>query len=79
MKYAIQALLEYLVDPALPTKSSVPVTPSQSEQESVAKQVLFLMLPIIDFFSSFLCAIHRTYVAFKKMIQYYSYAIQIHL
>lgn len=61
MKYAIQALLEYLVDPALPTKSSVPVTPSQSEQESVAKQVLFLMFYSVSsnnrfFFFIFVCS-----------------------
>jgi hypothetical protein len=36
---AIKALLEYLVDPTLPAKSSVRDTPSLSQQKLVAKQV----------------------------------------
>ncbi|KAL6194276.1 hypothetical protein ACLB2K_035360 [Fragaria x ananassa] len=41
---AIQAFLEYLVDPMLPTKSSMRDTPSLSLQESVAKQVHAVVL-----------------------------------
>lgn len=37
----VRALLEYLVDPLLPAKSSSRSTPSLSQQQSVAKQVFF--------------------------------------
>lgn len=37
----VQALLDYLVEPVLPLKSSIRVAPSQSQQQLVAKQVLF--------------------------------------
>ncbi|EXB68719.1 hypothetical protein L484_024739 [Morus notabilis] len=41
---AVQALLEYLVDPMLPTKSSVPGIASQSQLQAVAKQVHAVLL-----------------------------------
>ena len=37
---AIQAFLDYLLDPMLPAKSSLRDIPSLSHQQSVAKQVL---------------------------------------
>ncbi|GFZ10799.1 hypothetical protein Acr_22g0001970 [Actinidia rufa] len=37
----IQALLDYLVDPLLPLKSSGREVPSLAQQQSVAKQVPF--------------------------------------
>ena len=40
---AVRALLEHLVDPMLPAKSSLPDNPSQSQRQAVAKQVLFVM------------------------------------
>lgn len=39
---AVQAFLEYLVEPMLPAKSFLQGTPSESLQQSVAKQVLHL-------------------------------------
>ncbi|XP_062173180.1 uncharacterized protein LOC133878610 isoform X2 [Alnus glutinosa] len=41
---AIQAFLDYLVDPMLPAKSSLRDTPSHSHQQSVAKQVHAVVL-----------------------------------
>ncbi|KAJ7980708.1 Aleurone layer morphogenesis protein [Quillaja saponaria] len=41
---AVQAFLEYLVDPVLPAKSSSRDTPSESQQQSVAKQVQSVVL-----------------------------------
>lgn len=38
---AILAFLEYLVDPMLPENSSLRDTSSQSQKQSVAKQVFF--------------------------------------
>ncbi|RVW28574.1 hypothetical protein CK203_094807 [Vitis vinifera] len=40
----VRALLEYLVDPLLPAKSSSRSTPSLSQQQSVAKQVHAVVL-----------------------------------
>nr|XP_048333261.1 uncharacterized protein LOC107422026 isoform X1 [Ziziphus jujuba var. spinosa] len=41
---AVEALLEYLVDPLLPVKSLLRETPSQSQQQSIAKQVYAVVL-----------------------------------
>ena len=38
---AVRALLDHLVDPVLPAKSSLLDTPTQSQKQAVAKQVLF--------------------------------------
>lgn len=38
---ALSTLLEYFIDPKLPSKSSARDTPSQLDQELVAKQVSF--------------------------------------
>lgn len=46
---AIKAFLEYLVDPILPPRSSLRDTPSLSQQESVAKQVLFFFRFMMHF------------------------------
>lgn len=47
---AVEALLEYLVDPLLPVKSLLRETPSQSQQQSIAKQVFLLHLISLIFF-----------------------------
>ena len=52
---AVRALLEYLVDPLLPSKSSTRRTPSLSQQESVAKQVLFFTFTFIRLYFHFCC------------------------
>lgn len=56
---AIQAFLEYLVDPILSPKSSMRNTPSLSQQESVAKQVLFLL-----HLMTHVCLINETMLSF---------------
>lgn len=42
----VQALLEYLVAPLLPLKSSGHQVPSLAQQQSVAKQVQFLFVSV---------------------------------
>lgn len=41
---AVQAFLEHLVDPLLPEKSCVRDNPTPSQQQSIAKQVVFSSL-----------------------------------
>lgn len=39
---AVQAFVEYLIEPVLPAKSSLQGTPSLTQRQLVAKQVLYL-------------------------------------
>ncbi|XP_065851078.1 uncharacterized protein [Euphorbia lathyris] len=81
---AVGVLLEYLVDPKLPSKASARITPSRNDQESVAKQVHAVVLlynyyhrkqhPQLEVlsFESFckLTTIMRpTFMAFTKLMQ----------
>lgn len=48
---AVRVFLEHLVDPLLPAKYSMHETPSLLQQQSVAKQVIFLLVYCFPLYS----------------------------
>ncbi|KAM1158544.1 hypothetical protein ACFXTH_031909 [Malus domestica] len=77
---AIQAFLEYLVDPVLSPKSSMRNTPSLSQQESVAKQVHAVVL-LYNYYHRKQCPKLEdlNFDSFCKLVLFLKPALMVHM